>query len=390
MFLMFLRFLHVITRPIGLNMAIAIGIAMVFGAAGGAVLAKDWPTPRANMASTGSVETTLPVELGVVWEFKADEAVEATPVIVGDSVYLVDAAGSIYAINERDGKQRWRFDTELGFTSGPSVDDGLLVIGDLDGKVYAIETSTGKQRWTAETNAEVSGSAAFDANRILITSQDGNLYALDRDDGHVIWTYETDDQIRCSPTIAVDRTFLGGCDGQLHSVLLADGTRAATPLPLGGPTGSTPAVMGENAYLPTMQGVVIAFDWKQNKELWRYEDDERSQEYRTSPAVNDRLVIVTSQNKQVDALDVATGKRVWRHTLRRRADASPVIAGEDCWVASTDGRLSRLSMVDGSEKWQYEVSGKFSAAPGIANDRLYVADDNGVLRCFADVETQAP
>lgn len=342
----------------------------------------DWPLARGDKASTGATTTQLNEDLAVLWEFKANDAVEATPVVVGETVYLADATGTLYAIDSKRGKERWRYETELGFTTSPAVQYGLVVIGDLDGMVYNIQASTGTLLWKLETNAEISGSASFYKETVLITSQDGNLYSIEIADGKVRWKYETSDQIRCSPTIAGERTFLGGCDGKLHSVNLENGKAAAAPLPLGGPTGSTPAVLGDVAFLPIMDGAVIALDWKTNRELWRYEDEERAQEYRSSAAVNDTLVVVSSQNKQVDALDIKTGKRVWRQTLRRRADASPVIAGNDCWIAATDGRLLRLSLTDGSEKWHYEINGQFLAAPAITDNRLYIADDKGILRCF--------
>jgi outer membrane protein assembly factor BamB len=132
-----------------------------------------------------------------------------------------------------------------------------------------------------------------------------------------------------------------------------------------------------------MDGAVLAFDYVEHKELWRYEDAERAQEYRNSAALSDKLVIVSSQYKQVDAISIETGERKWRHTLRRRADASPVIAGEDVWIAATDGRLIRLGLEDGTEeKWSYEIRGAFLAAPAIAGNELFIADDEGVLRCF--------
>ena len=108
----------------------------------------------------------------------------------------------------------------------------------------------------------------------------------------------------------------------------------------------------------------------------------RQQEYRCSAAVTKDLVIVSSQFKQVDAISIETGKRKWRYTLKRRADASPVIAGDDVWIAATDGRLIRLGLNDGKEKWKFEIRGSFIASPAIANGRLYIPDEDGVLRCF--------
>jgi outer membrane protein assembly factor BamB len=131
-----------------------------------------------------------------------------------------------------------------------------------------------------------------------------------------------------------------------------------------------------------MDGVVFAFDWQKRRELWKYEDPESRLEFYTSPAIRGDRVVVSSRGKQVDALDAVSGNRVWRHVLRRRADASPVISGPDVWIASTDGRLIRLSLESGEELWEYEIRGAFLAAPAISENRLVVADDEGVVRCF--------
>ena len=105
-----------------------------------------------------------------------------------------------------------------------------------------------------------------------------------------------------------------------------------------------------------------------------------SQEYRNSAAGQGNYGVY-SQFKQVDALS-ETGELV-RHTLRRRADASPVIAGKDVWIAATDGRLIRLALDDGTdEKWSYEIRGSFLAGPAIAGQQLFIADDDGIVRCF--------
>lgn len=359
-----------------LPLALAVALA-------GSASSADWPLPRGDAQSTGATATQLSDSLGVKWEFTAAEPVEATPVVAAGRVYIADVAGTLYCLSAGDGKEIWKLKTEIGFIGGPAVDGDLLVIGDLDGKVYGVNVSTGELLWTHDAGGEISSSASFIGDRVLIASQDGNLYGLSRKDGMLQWTYETSDQIRCSPSIAGEKTFLGGCDGNLHTVSVVDGKSTSDPLPLGGPTGSTPAIADNLAFLPIMDGAVIAMDWKENREVWRYVDEERSQEYKSSPAVGGGLVIVASQGRQVDALDVATGKRKWRYTLRRRADASPVIAGNDVWLAATDGRLIRLSLADGTEKWTYEIRGQFTASPSIADDKLFIADSRGVVRCFA-------
>ncbi|QDT07604.1 Outer membrane protein assembly factor BamB precursor [Rubripirellula lacrimiformis] len=380
-------------------LGLAIGSLMFFSTIGSASdvstpAASGWPMPRGDSESTGATKMDVPDDLQVRWEFKADEAIEVTPVVAGGRVFFGDVMGKMYAIDQATGKEIWSHNYDTGFIASPAVHQtgsadpngkgDVVVVGDIDGNLYAIDAATGKERWTQTTEGEINGSAAFHDGHVLVTSQDGKLYCFELADGKPVWTYTTDDQIRCSPTIAGDLTFLGGCDGRLHMVDLKTGKAAREPLPLDGPTGSTPAVRGSKAFLPIMDGAVFAFDWKSAKQLWRYEDDDFPQEYRSSAAVGDQLVILSSQRKQIDAVSIETGKRVWRHTLRRRADASPVIAGDDVFIAATDGRLVRLSLADGTdEKWSYEIRGSFLAAPAIADHMLFIADEDGVVRCFA-------
>lgn len=341
-----------------------------------------WPLPRADAQSTGAVANSLPDQLEVLWEYQAEEAIETTPVVAAGRVFAADVMGQVYAVRLKDGQELWKRDFDTGFNASPAVAGSLVVAVDVEGNVYGLDAETGEERWRQTTEGEIDAAAAFYQHLVLVTSQDGKLYAFAADDGKPAWTYQTDDQIRCSPTIAGSQTFLGGCDGQLHRVDLNTGKAIGKPLTLGGPTGSTPAVVGNQAFVPIMDGAVLAFDWEAGETMWRYEDLERQQEYRGSAAIAGPLVIVTSRNKFVDAISRETGKRVWRHTLRRRADASPIVAGDDVWIAATDGRLIRLALATGEEKWQYEIRGAFAASPAIAGDRLIVADDQGVIRAF--------
>ncbi len=342
----------------------------------------QWQLPRGNSEASGFTEVQLPPDLSLLWECELEEAIETTPVVGFGAVFTADIFGKVYAVDQASGKLKWKRDFETGFLGSPALKAGKVVIGDVDGNVYALDASNGEELWRSETGGEINGSAGFFQNTVLIASQDGKLYCFAMADGKLKWSYQTEDQVRCSPSVAKSRTFLGGCDGQLHQVDLTTGMNIGMPLPLGGPTGSTPAISGTLVVLPIMDGAVLAFDWKTQKQLWKYEDFDQPMEYRSSAAISQDVVVVSSQNKQVDAISRETGKLKWRYTLKRRADASPVIAGSDVWIPATDGRLIRLSLNEGEEKWTYEIRGAFLAAPAIVKDRLFIGDDDGVLRCF--------
>jgi outer membrane protein assembly factor BamB len=367
-----------------------------------------WPLARGNPSASGFVSHSLPSDLVVLWETKTTEAIEATPVVANNRVVVVDVMGTITTLDLDSGKILWQESYETGFVgaaailtqpansdsrataidqtgtkdSAPKDSLPLVYAGDVEGNVYCWSLASGKLKWKQTTDGQIDGSPSFFKNLVLITSQDGKLHAFDALDGKPKWQYESGDQIRCSPTIVDSETLLGGCDAKLHRIDLETGTAAGPAVALSGPTGSTPAAGDRNIVVPAMDGTVFAIKRSDFSIEWKYSDPDQEQEYRSDAAIGDRLVILSSARKSVDALSIEDGTRQWQYIPKKRSDASPVIAGEDVWLATTDGRLIRLSLADGTEKWTHEIRGGYVAAPAILQERLVVADDKGVVRCF--------
>ncbi|MEM9826405.1 MAG: PQQ-binding-like beta-propeller repeat protein [Planctomycetota bacterium] len=395
----------------------------------------DWPFARKDVTGTGFVHRSLPADLVELWKYEAGEAIETSPVIGGDLIVLTDVMGSVHALDRKTGKPRWKKDFDSGFDAAASlqIENGKLlriVVADIYGAIHCLRPEDGGVLWALETDAEISAAATFVDGRVLVTSQDGKLQSLDLETGKIAWVYQADDQLRCSPTVVDGLTFVGGCDAKLHRIDLSTGMAVGEAVPIEGPCGSTPAYpppadtpladkptadasqvnpadsKGKPRALivPSMAGIVFAIQPKTGEVVWRYDSEIRGQEYQTDAAVNREVAIVTGARKTVDAISLADGKRLWRYPLRKLADASPVIAGQDVWVASTDGRLTRLDIQTGKQEWMYEIRGKFSAPPAIdfgpaasengqstgASDpsgRLIVADDDGVVLCFGGQPT---
>jgi outer membrane protein assembly factor BamB len=368
----------------------------------------QWPVARGNLSASGFVSHSLPPDLIVLWETKTTEAIEATPVVANNRIVVVDVMGTITTLDLDNGEILWKESYETGFVGAAAIaiqpagsgspvtgidepgigetatkdSSPLVYAGDVEGNVYCWSLASGQLKWKQTTDGQIDGSPSFFKNLVLITSQDGKLHAFDALDGKPKWQYESGDQIRCSPTIVDSETLLGGCDAKLHRIDLETGTAAGPAVPLSGPTGSTPAAGARRIVVPAMDGTVFAIKRSDFSIEWKYSDPDQEQEYRNDAAIGDQLVILSSARKSVDALSIEDGTRQWQYVPKKRSDASPVIAGEDVWLATTDGRLIRLSLADGTEKWTHEIRGGYVAAPAILKERLVVADDKGVVRCF--------
>ena len=351
-----------------------------------AALAQDaWPVQRGDEQSQGTTASKMPATPKELWKFEVPgSAFDAPPIIAEDHVFICDSDGEVHCLSLADGSEIWQNFSESGYLAAAAYHDRILVVCDYDGFVHGLSAADGKELWQFETGAQIDSGANFYKDLALVTSEDGLLYALNFKDGTLKWEYETGDQLRCSPTIAANHTFLGGCDGVLHVVDLDSGRATGMSLPLGSPTGSTPAVDGTFAAIATHGGTISAFDWEKGVELWRFADVDLTQEFRSSPALSSESIFVTPRNKRLLALDRKTGDLKWQYVLRKRADASPVLADGRVWIATTDGQLIAVEENTGEMTWSEQRTGAFLSSVAIAQNRLVVANDRGVVYCFGE------
>lgn len=257
---------------------------------------KNWPVFRGDVLASGIAHTKVPDNLEQLWKMEvANGAFEATPVVVDGIVYIGDLDGKLFALDLKDGKEKWNWKIDSGFMASPAVRRWL----DLSRRYqqhmcHCIDASTGKEKWKFTAEAEVDSSTNFWQDKVLFGSQDRHLYCLEAKTGTLVWKHAIEDQIRCTPTVVGDRCFVAGCDSKLHIIDLKKGTEE-TNVPIDGPTGVTPAVFGDHVFFGTEGGTIFSVDWKQGKVAWQEANQGGGQPYRSAPAVMEGLMIVGSR-----------------------------------------------------------------------------------------------
>ena len=364
-----------------------------------------WPMARGCSAGTGRSAATLRMPLAEAWHREFDgTAFGAVPVIADGVVYVGDLDGTFHAVSLADGGDRWSFTTkDAGFSSAAAIgtanDTRIVVVGDDVGIVRAFDAATGEPRWTHETEGEIFGGPTIldgpDGARVLVGSQDASLSCLELASGKLLWTHSIADQIRCSPTVARtsagDRVFLAGCDGKLHVIDVATGEEKAA-VPIDGPTGTTPAVLGDRVFFGTEGGVFFGIDVVKAVVVWRVAATAAGQSYRSSAAIADGLAIVGFRGKAIEAFSTTDGTRAWKRPMRGRVEASPVVVaatGPDgvparavTIVADSAGRVAAVEATSGEPVWEFDAGGGFGGGAAVAADRVVLASDDGTLWCF--------
>ncbi|MBT4157793.1 MAG: PQQ-binding-like beta-propeller repeat protein [Planctomycetaceae bacterium] len=370
-----------------------------------------WPMFRGTPTGSGRSSVVLQLPLEEQWHRRFEGgAFTATPVINANTIYLGDLDGHFMALSLHDGKTLWRFDsTNSGFPSAAAVSTKpkypFVVVGDDLGVIRCMNSNSGKVVWTLSMEGEISGGPTIlnvsEIPTVLIGSQDATLICLRVTDGEILWKHEIADQIRCSPTVDDSkdskRVFLAGCDSTLHILNVVNGETVAE-IPLGGPTGTTPSIMGSDVFFGTEGGRFFAVNFLEEKIQWQTGADSQKPAYRSSATTIGDLVFVGSRGRAVEAFNRADGSLCWRHPMRSRVDASPVAVRvrdeksstdeptESIIVADTAGEIKMLQNHDGSECWEFSAGGGFSGSPAVVRDRVVLASDDGVIWCFGHNE----
>lgn len=143
------------------------------------------------------------------WEFEYEGTPHyetATPVIVGDYIFIQTAGGQLFKINWFDGPE-----------------------GGVVESTHIIPEVT-KENMIGDTYGPGPGSMVYDSGALFFNSNNGMIYCFDLN-LNLIWSRQMDGHAYyASPTVSGDYLFTGSRDGCLYVVNKADGTLVAPKL----------------------------------------------------------------------------------------------------------------------------------------------------------------
>ncbi|MFF4410646.1 PQQ-binding-like beta-propeller repeat protein [Streptomyces sp. NPDC001404] len=171
--------------------------------------------------SGGNIDA-LDIGGNVKWSAATGGAIESSPAVKADVVYVGSSDGRLHAFNARTGAARWSFLTGGPVTATPAVDHGKVYVGSNDSKLYAIDADTGVPVWSQVTKGPIRASAAvgevegLPGPSVFVGSSDGALYAFDATTGQLRWSpINFNGPIASSPALGLDVLFMSANDNVL-------------------------------------------------------------------------------------------------------------------------------------------------------------------------------
>ncbi len=151
-------------------------------------------------------------------EFERVIDVDSTPVIFGDKIYTISARGNLAAVDLRTGRILWK--RQYSSHRQLSISGNTIFLTDVNGHVYAIDRIEGLERWSnlALTNRGVTGPAVV-GDYIVVGDFEGYLHWMSQETGEIVARVEADSSgIYSTPTVAKDILYVQSRDGDLQAI----------------------------------------------------------------------------------------------------------------------------------------------------------------------------
>ena len=239
-----------------------------------------------------------------IWEAPCGD-LEATPLVVGDRVYVGNTSGVFTCVDLRSGTVLWQFaipDNERikGIRSAAAACDTLVIFGADDGTVYALGAASGTPAWKHRAGDVVLAPPVVTDSVVVVCTLGGTVTALSGRSGRALWS----------------RNVSGGIAG--------------------------PAVVtGGRVVVTTLRGTIEALDRSTGSPLWK---SSPGTPMNSGGVVTGEFFFAGTLTKELLAVRLADGEIVWRLQLDGRVKSGPAVAGDKLLIATDAQTLVALEM----------------------------------------------
>jgi outer membrane protein assembly factor BamB len=363
----------------------------------------DWPLFKGDPSRTGTAKELLDFPLYPKWSFpdKSDvKGFAAAPVIWHGTLYIGDAGGNLYALNQYNGEQKWSRPVRDAIVSSPAIDGGAVYVATLEGRIYAVGADSGGINWVypkalGEKMAPVESSLLVDAERVYGITVTGEVFALDRKTGEPAWWYrehtlsaqETGSGV--SPALSGDRLIVAVPDGHVAALRADTGQLLwlfPGDAPLPSPACGTPSIWKNLAYVADRSGKIYALRLDTGEDSWHYSTQIEGA-IRSSMALGAGNLFVGTWASYFYCIDAVAGGVRWRFrnekiTVCDAISSTPCVLESQAVLFGTySGYLYALDM-QGQELWSYRLEKEVLSSPVVSDGFIYVITQDGFLNAF--------
>jgi len=153
-----------------------------------------------------------------VWRFEGAGGQYVGTGTLADGLFIIgNGDGSVYALNVEDGSEAWHFITRDRVWATPVVVGDTVYVASLDHHLYALDLASGDELWQTEMRGAIAGTPVVTAGSLWVGDFASTLYQVDLESGSILWTWEAADWLWATPAVADDVLYLADVSGHVYA-----------------------------------------------------------------------------------------------------------------------------------------------------------------------------
>jgi len=328
------------------------------------------------------------------WEYATGSQLDySTPAISNGTLYFLNDAGTLYALNASTGSLVWSYATGRSPShSSPAVANGTVYFGTgfgIDGYFIALDANTGALQWSLHAY-DYSPSPVVSNGLVIIASRASNTYyAYNLTTHGEVWSVFQNGQVPLSSPSVGNSMVFAASGNKITSNDIANGT-VLWSYASSGVTCNSPAFSNNTVYF-ACQGAdtsVHALFADNGTEAW---SADLSAQIRTVPAVAGEVVYAAADRKLV-ALGAGNGTILWTNStaISAEVESSPVVANGVVYVGCNDNKIYAFNATTGIETWDFTTGAALYSSPAVANGVVYVGSHDGKMYAIGTTNLPVP
>ncbi|MBL7741665.1 MAG: PQQ-binding-like beta-propeller repeat protein [Chitinophagaceae bacterium] len=355
---------------------------------------------RDNPAHSSSVSTGADLVYDTkAWRFDAGSPIRSTPLINDNTVFFGTAAGVFIALDKKTSQVKWKYNAGTAIHSSAACEKGKVYFSDNGQTLYCLKELNGQLLWKVKLGEKTAypwrydyyySSPVLHDDKVLIGSEDGCLYALNPQTGKQLWKFKSKGIIRSTAAVYKEAVLFGDTEASLYAVDLKTG-KELWQYRINGDTmnnedygfdrraiTSSPVIVENKAIFGARDGFLYCINADNGKGLWKM--DHYVSWVISTVAVKDSFVVTgTSDGRFVQAVNIETGKEIWKFRTPLAVWSSPLIVDDKVYAGTFDGQLYCIDLRTGQRVSQFKVNGKIMSSPVWDGGLLYFGADDGYL-----------
>jgi outer membrane protein assembly factor BamB len=283
----------------------------------------------------------------------------------------------------------WTFRGHALLEFPPVIAYGRLYIVNNKGEVFAIDERRGKAVWTHRTHRCSAASPAVGGHLVFVSllntppcnashGTDGKVIAFDAETGRIRWQ-RTIGPNESSPLIVRKLVIVGDWSHNVYAFTAATGN-LRWHYHAGGLIKGAVAFSGNRIYFGSYDTHVYALDVRTGKQVWRASSQPRigrTGTFYANPAAAYGRVYIGATDGKMYSYGATSGKLRWSNGTGDFVYSSAAVWRRNIMVGSYDGTFYSFDAATGDVRWRFNAGGKISGSPSVIDGIVYFSTLSG-------------